>query len=217
MRIFLRNNIFMVIFLITSGLCVWQVFRMFEKKEIIQQMQTNIQATTQEIKSFVTLNNTANMYKSVSFDAKILHSKAMMLFGRSGKKNGYYVIAPAKLSNQDYALVNLGWTQDKISFQELKDANREITGMIMCRIKKPRFMYVDNDYNKGVLVYLDHEELQETLDLPIKPCIVWQTSPSDYTLIDPQLKIPDNHLLYACTWALLAIISLYYWHKMKRR
>ena len=124
---------------------------------------------------------------------------------------GYNLITPFLLKDERYILINRGWIKEKKIIQDVKN-KYEIEGILKeGNIKN--FFTPKNSIKNNLWFYINTYQMSEFSGLKLSDNIfldLIRSKPNDnITIINSSMpKIVNNHLQYALTWAILAVLFL---------
>jgi surfeit locus 1 family protein len=203
--------------LIMIGLSIWQVERLQWKEGLIADRQARIAAAPIDLPA--PGSNPADVeYRRVHLTGHFLHDHEMYLAARSLNSNiGYHVITPLVLSSGETVLVDRGWTPDTKKLPETRAAGQLAGELSMDGVvrlsQRQAFMQPDNEPQKNVWFFLDLPAMVAKAGLQARSDIYVEAAASDIPGTYPlggqtRINLPNDHLQYAITWALLALILI---------
>lgn len=199
--------------LIMIGLSIWQIERLQWKEGLIADREARISAAPIEVPAPGT-NPSEVEYRRVHLTGHFLHDHEMYLAARSLNSNiGYHIITPMTLTGGETILVDRGWVPDT---KKLPDARAQgqlqgdltLDGVVRLP-QRQAFMQPDNEPDKNVWFFLDLPAMVAKAGLQARSDIYVEAAASDIPGIYPlggqtRINLPNDHLQYAITWALLA-------------
>jgi surfeit locus 1 family protein len=199
--------------LIMIGLSIWQVERLQWKEGLIADRQARISAEPIDLPASGT-NPTEVEYRRVRLTGHFLHDHEMYLAARSLNSNiGYHIITPMTLAGGETILVDRGWVPDTQKLPETR-AQGQLQGDLTLDgvVRLPQrqvFMQPDNEPDKNVWFFLDLPAMVAKAGLQARSDIYVEAAASDIPGTYPlggqtRINLPNDHLQYAITWALLA-------------
>lgn len=210
----------MVATLTLTYLGVWQMKRLLWKNEILRQIEH-----AQSLPPMDTLPQSPDglEYRKVAFSGIFKHDKALHMIGRQrGNFPGYFIVTPFELINDGrIILVNRGFSP---AGKESKPEGVQTVEGIIRPARKKRFFAPENIPEKNVWFYEDMEAMSENTGLTLSPVIIEETGEkegSKFPIVgDGKVHLHNNHLGYAITWFLTAIIGLimfgFYYRKTEK-
>jgi surfeit locus 1 family protein len=208
-------TIFTFCLLVTLG--TWQILRLIEKNEHIASVQKAMKSSPVTLAS-VDLDKPDILYQRVRMSGRFLHEQEVHLFtgARVPKgKPGYNILTPFERSEGGVVLVDRGWTlTGSKSPQHRKDSivlgAVTIEGIVMSE-EKPGYFTPRNQLEKNLWFWLDTEALREFTGFDLPQSYIRQVSPNRFKSIiagEAEIIVRNDHLQYAITWYILAIVSL---------
>ncbi len=210
-----------ILSLICLCLSIWQFKRLTWKENLIINIEKaynsnslNINLLTGDLSNF--------KFNKVDLVGFFTNQKSMFLGPRVNKdKVGYNLITPFFIKDGRYILVNRGWVKDKKKIKEDKTEYKLIGILKQANIKN--IFTPENSLGENLWFYINTNEMSEYSDLNLIDNVF-----VDLIKIDPNNKvsiinssipkITNNHLQYAITWAILALLFLvmnYIYYKKK--
>ena len=200
-----------LVFFICSSLSIWQIKRLKLKEDLINNIteaynsdSININKLTGDLSNF--------NFKKVYIEGFFINNKSMFLGPRVHKERvGYNLITPFLLKDERYILINRGWIKEKKIIQDVKN-KYEIEGILKeGNIKN--FFTPKNSIKNNLWFYINTYQMSEFSGLKLSDNIfldLIRSKPNDnITIINSSMpKIVNNHLQYALTWAILAVLFL---------
>jgi len=196
------------------SLSFWQFSRLVWKNNLIKEIDYQIQQPVIYLPDEIDAKTYS--YRKVKVEGKFLHDHEMYLYGGSIEfkgKNGYYVITPLQTRNNKIILVNRGWVPEELKdptkrLETLTPQLTEVRGSIMIDGEKGLYVH-DNQPDKNLWFYINLEEMQSYLKLPIEKFYILAEYEKNTLPIGRNVtpNIRNSHLGYALTW-LFAAISL---------
>lgn len=201
--------------LVMIGLSIWQVQRLHWKEGLIADRESRISAAPIDLPA--PGGNLADVeYRRVRLTGRFLHDHEMYLAARSLNSNiGYHIITPMVLDSGDTVLVDRGWVPDTKKLPETR-AQGQLQGDVtmdgVVRLsQRQSFMQPDNEPGKNVWFFLDLPAMVAKAGLQARSDLYVEAAASDIPGTYPlggqtRINLPNDHLQYAITWALLAAI-----------
>jgi surfeit locus 1 family protein len=199
--------------LIMIGLSIWQVERLHRKEGMIAERQARIAAAPIDLPA--TGSNPEEIeFRRVQLTGHFLHDREMYLAARSMNGNvGYHIVTPITLTGGGTVLVDRGWVPIEKKLQESR-AQGQLAGDltldgVMRLSQRQAFMQPDNEPEKNVWFFLDLPAMTAKAGLPARSDIYVEAGPAPVPGGYPlggqtRINLPNDHLQYALTWALLA-------------
>lgn len=195
---------------ILLGLATWQLQRMAWKQEVIARIEARIDATPQPLPE--TPRPEAHRYMPVEVTGRFTDAEAHVISSRRGVGPGYEIITAFVTDDGRRILVDRGFVAESDKTAERRPHDATITGNLhwprdfdsftpepelerniwFSRAVRPLAEYLDTE---PLLVVLRESSAGDTAG----------ASGPDPVPVSPD-GIPDNHLEYAITWALLALV-----------
>lgn len=204
--------------LITFGLGVWQVQRLFWKQGVIAERQGR--AAMPVLAGLPARFDPADQeFRRVRIKGRFVHDKELLRPARSLKDGaiGFQVFTPFKLEAGGYIFVNRGWVPQQ---RELPDARRDgqvagtvtVEGVLRAPPKAGYFT-PDNNPAKNRWFRIDLAQMAKATGLgPFKSYYVdagATPNPGGYPVGgQTRLTVRNEHLQYAITWFALSIIGI---------
>jgi len=198
------------------GLSIWQVDRLQWKTALIAERHARITAAAIPLPPEGS-DPAEFEFRRVAFAGTFLHDKEMLLVARSMNGNvGYQVVTPFMLSeNRGAILVNRGWIP-----ANRKDPSRRMEGQIqgpvslegVVRLPRERYwMEPENEPQKNAWFYINIGEMATAAQIVLRRDLYVDAGPAENPGGYPiggqsRVDLPNDHLQYAITWALLAVI-----------
>ena len=196
--------------LICLSLSIWQIKRLTWKENLINNLEsaynseaTNINKLTGDLLNF--------NFKKVYLEGYFINEKSMFLGPRVNKDQvGYNLITPFLLRDSRYVLINRGWIKEKIKIKK-EEKEYKIKGILKeANIKN--FFTPKNSIKENLWFYINTDQMSEFSDLKVVDNVfldLIESNPNDkFISINPIPRISNNHLQYAITWAILALLFL---------
>jgi len=200
-----------IISLLCFSLCIWQVKRLYWKKDLIENIEN---AYNSEAININTLSGDLNkfIFKKIYLEGYFLNEKNMFLGPRVfNDKVGYSLITPFMLDDSRYVLINRGWIKEK-KINTNKNKKISVKGIIkeanLKNIFTPR-----NNKKKNLWYYIDIEQMSEFTGLNIIKGVfldlISTSELQEYAIPNnSKIKLSNNHLQYSVTWFFLGIVFL---------
>ena len=197
------------IILILLSLGFWQIYRLNWKLDLINQIENSLKNDPVEL----TQTNKKN-YLRIKTSGQIDFDNQIYLYHLNEKgKPGFEVVNPILIENENF-LINRGWIpfdkKDEIDLNFIDDeALTKIEGSLIYS-KKRKPLIPDNDISSNVWYLMNTEEMDIVNNLNTSNYLLKITDKNYFPQIliefEPT-KITNNHLQYAGTWFLLALVN----------
>ena len=200
--------------IVMIGLTVWQVDRLQWKNALIAERQARIAAQAVDLPAIGPDPSTLE-FRRVVIAGTFMHDRELLLGARSLHGNvGYQVVTPMALISGGIVLVNRGWVP-----AERKDPATRIEGQIagvlildgVMRVSQKRaWLQPENEPRNNHWFFLDVPAMAASMGVSARPDIYVEAgdapNPGDLPIGgQTKVNLPNDHLQYAVTWALLAI------------
>jgi surfeit locus 1 family protein len=207
--------------LIMIGLTIWQVERLQWKEGLIADRQARITAAPIDLPP-VGSDLAEAEYRRVRLTGQYQNDHEMYLAARSMNGNvGYHIVTPFMLDNGGTVLVDRGWVPDTKKLAAARPQGQlagELTMDGVVRLsQRQSFLQPDNEPDKNVWFFLDLPAMVAKAGLQARGDIYVEAAASDIPGTYPlggqtRINLPNDHLQYAITWALLAaaLIVIYF-------
>ena len=195
---------------ICSSLSFWQIKRLKWKQDLINNLEkaynseaVNINKLTGDFLNF--------KFKKVYLEGYYINDKSMFLGPRVNKdKVGYNLITPFLIKDNRYILINRGWIKEKIKIRK-KENKYKVKGILKEANIKNAFT-PKNPMEENLWFYINTNQMSEFSDVKVINNVfldLIESNPNDnFVAINRISKITNNHLQYAITWAILALLFL---------
>ena len=211
-----------IISLLCFSLCIWQVKRLYWKKDLIENIEN---AYNSEAININTLSGDLNnfIFKKIYLEGYFLNEKNMFLGPRTNMNQvGYNLITPFLIKDNRYILINRGWIKEKIKIKNQK--KKYLIKGILKKGNVKNIFTPNNSIKENLWFYINIDQMSEFADLIFIEDVfldLIESRPDEkYTVINSSIpKFSNNHLQYAITWAMLGLIFLvmnYIYNKRKR-
>ncbi len=198
-------------FLTFVTLGTWQMQRLRWKETIIEETSAKLQMpAVTSFADFKADNLSEIIYRRGVFSGKFLYDKVIHLIGRQqGANIGYYMITPLQLKNGDIILVNRGFSPPG---KESRPAGIvKIEGLLRLPREK-RFFAPENNQEKNIWSYEDIEKISAMLGKKLPAVVVEEIGKANPEFFpipgDGKIIHRNDHLGYAITWYLLALVTI---------
>ena len=188
------------------ALSVWQVQRLAWKEDLIARIETRMRAEPTGLPETPTQaeDNFLSVRVTGSFGAEALH---MLTSARPGGP-GYKVIAPLETDEGRRVLVDRGYIPEADADKPLDLGPVTVTGTLLWPDEADSFT-PDPNLERNIWFAREPERMAEALNT--EPVLIVANAPTGAPSPRPQpvgVNLPNNHLQYAITWALLAVLWL---------
>ena len=206
--------------LVLVYLGVWQTKRLSWKEALLENISYNLSVEPSLLPE--RLKKTEHNYKMVMVEGSLEPRSIFVLTPIKGTGAGFRVISPLKLKDGSKILIDRGVIkEEEKAHLETPTQHRFVIGYLFWPNETDYFtpepnikrnMWFSRDLEK-MANFLDTQQiLVVSTENRLDPSIKMQ---------DPTKGIPNNHLQYAITWFMMAILwfgmSVYFVYKMTRR
>ena len=192
----------------------WQLQRLQWKNDLISSIELNYNSKTID---FPILNDADNKYEYMQthIEGKFMVKQSMFFFRSNLKgESGYEIVVPFKTTLSKDVYVIIGWIpfdkKDKIDLKFIDDsALTKIEGSLIYS-KKRKPLIPDNDISSNVWYLMNSEEMDIVNNLNSSNYLLKITDKNYFPQILIEFEptnITNNHLQYAGTWFLLALVN----------
>jgi len=200
--------------LIMIGLSVWQVQRLHWKEGVIAERTARTTAAPIALPpAGADLSDLE--FRKVALTGTFDHAHEFYLAARSQNGNiGYWIVTPLKLESGETVLIERGWVPENKKLPETRPEGQlagtvNLNGIIRLPQVKTYFQ-PENEPQKNVWFYLDPKQMAAAANLPARTDLYLDAEkteiPGNYPLGgQTRINLPNDHLQYAVTWALLAL------------
>lgn len=216
-----------LVFLVLFGLGTWQVFRLQWKDDLIARVDARVHAApiaAPDNWSQITRENSE--YLHVVINGKYLYKAQSFSYALTDLGDGYWVMTPMQLEDGKIIYVNRGFvpTANKDAFAaaapDNDTVNQRLSGLL--RISEPKGAFLRNNipaqnkwYSRDVAAMAEHAGLH-----PVAPYFIDADKNQSSNALPvsglTQIKFPNNHLQYAITWYVMAILLLVALYNVRR-
>jgi surfeit locus 1 family protein len=200
--------------LVMVGLSIWQVQRLHWKEgEIAERVSrtTSAPVALPPIGAALAESEFRRVAGSGVFD----HDHEFYLAARSQNGNvGYWIMTPFKFTGGDTVLINRGWVPENKKLPAARaegQVSGEVTidGVIRLPQQKTWFQ-PENEPQKNIWFYIDPTQMAAADGLAVRTDLYLDAGPAPNPGGFPiggqtRINLPNDHLQYAITWALLAL------------
>ena len=200
--------------LIMIGLAIWQVQRLHWKEGLIAERTARTTAAPIDLPP-AGADLTDLEFRRVALTGTFDNAHEFYLAARSQNGNvGYWIVTPFKSDKGETVLIERGWVPEN---KKLPDARPEgqVAGTVSLNgfIRRPQvktFFQPENEVQKNVWFYLDPKQMAEAANIPARTDLYLDAdlapNPGGFPIGgQTRINLPNDHLQYAITWALLAL------------
>ena len=191
----------------------WQLQRLQWKNDLISSIELNYNS---KIIDFPILNDADNKYEYMRthIEGKFMVKQSMFFFRSNLKgESGYEIVVPFKTTLSKDVYVIIGWIpfdkKDEIDLKFIDSALTKIEGSLIYS-KKRKPLIPDNDISSNVWYLMNSEEMDIVNNLNSSNYLLKITDKNYFPQILIEFEptnITNNHLQYAGTWFLLALVN----------
>ena len=192
----------------------WQLQRLQWKNDLISSIELNYNSKTID---FPILNDADNKYEYMQthIEGKFMVKQSMFFFRSNLRgESGYEIVVPFKTTLSKDVYVIIGWIpfdkKDEIDLRFINDeALTKIEGSLIYS-KKRKPLIPDNDISSNVWYLMNTEEMDIVNKLNTSNYLLKITDKNYFPQILIEFEptnITNNHLQYAGTWFLLALVN----------
>ncbi len=210
-------------FTLFAALGTWQIYRLQWKLNLIERVEQRVhaaavQAPQRERWSQVTA--ASDEYRHVRVSGVFLHEHAVKVMAVTELGGGYWLLMPLQTADGSIVLINRGFIPS-LSYVEPKSPATEITVSGLLRISEPDGGFLrENDAAGGRWYSRDVAAIAAARHLSsVAPYFIDQdaqrpnAASADSTAVMPVggltvISFHNNHLVYALTWYVLALMVL---------
>ena len=209
--------------LLISGLTAlgsWQIQRLSWKHDLIARVEQNIHATpiaAPNLDNWQQADKKALEYRAVSVTGHYLNDKETAVAALTERGSGYWIVTPFQRDSGEVIYINRGYVPSAKRALENRaggqiDGETSVTGLL--RLTEPKgFFLRQNDPEKNIWHARDIAVFAERAKLKNVPDYFIDANAEQNTADRPQggltvVKFADNHLVYALTWFVLALMVL---------
>lgn len=212
----------MALFL-TGGLVklgIWQIHRLAWKQDLIARVEQNIHAqaiSAPDIAQWQKADQKAMEYRHITVAGHYLNNKEIAVGALTEKGSGYWIITPLQRDNGEIIFINRGFvsTAQKGPAQRKSgqiEGETRVTGLL--RLTEPKgFFLRQNEPEKNIWYARDIEAFAKQMNIHNTPLYFIDADKAENRKDRPEggltvVKFANNHLSYAITWFLLAVMVL---------
>ena len=192
----------------------WQLQRLQWKNDLISSIELNFNSKTID---FPILNDADNKYEYMQthIEGNFMVKQSMFFFRSNLRgESGYEIVVPFKTTLSKDVYVIIGWIpfdkKDEIDLRFINDeALTKIEGSLIYS-KKRKPLIPDNDISSNVWYLMNSEEMDIVNNLNTSNYLLKITDKNYFPQILIEFEptnITNNHLQYAGTWFLLALVN----------
>ena len=206
--------------LVLLSLGVWQTKRLAWKEALLENISYNLSSQPSILPT--ELKKLEHNYKMVKVEGSLEPRSIFILTPVKGSGAGFRVISPLKLKDGSKILIDRGVIkeQDTDRLETLRQKNLVIGYLFWPN--ETDYFTPDPNLERNIWFSRDLEKMASFLET--QPILVVATEnrldPS-LKMQDPTIDIPNNHLQYAITWFMMAILwfgmSAYFVYKMIKK
>lgn len=215
--------------LFMAGLSIWQIDRLQWKSELIADRKARMAAEEvalppagSDLKAFE--------FRRTAITGAFRHDLEMLLGARSLRGNvGYHLVTPFSLETGESVFVNRGFVPQAARDAAAREAGQIAgTATIQGVIRRPQaraWMQPENEPERGQWFYMDLAAMAKASGIDARTDLYIEAGPAENPGGLPmggqtKIDLPNDHLQYAITWALLAaaliVIYVVYHLKLER-
>jgi surfeit locus 1 family protein len=200
--------------LVMIGLSVWQVQRLQWKEELIAERVARTMAEPVALPPAGS-DLSGLEFRRVTVTGTFDHAHELYLAARSQNGNvGFWIMTPLKMESGETVLIERGWVPDNRKAPETR-AQGQLAGSVTLNglIRLPQvkaYFQPDNEPAKNVWFYIDPAQMVAAAGIAARTDLYLDAEktdiPGNYPLGgQARIELPNDHLQYAITWALLAL------------
>ena len=192
----------------------WQLQRLQWKNDLISSIELNYNSKSI---TFPIQDDENNKYEYMNseIEGKFLSKKAMYFFRSNLRgESGYEIVVPVKTKLSKDVYVIIGWVpfevKDKIDLNFIENKNlNKIEGSLIYS-KKRKILIPENDILSNTWYLMNSNEMDVVNNLNTSNYLLKVTNKNYFPEILIEFEpanITNNHLQYAGTWFLLALVN----------
>lgn len=200
--------------LVMIGLSVWQVQRLHWKEGVIAERVSRTTAAPIALPA-AGADLAEAEFRHVAGPGVFDHDHEFYLAARSQNGNvGYWIMTPFKFTGGDTVLVNRGWVPEEMKLPATRAAGQvagelPLDGIIRLPQVKTWFQ-PENEPMKNIWFYIDPAQMAGAANIAFRTDLYLDAGPAENPGGFPiggqtRINLPNDHLQYAITWALLAL------------
>ncbi|GAB2176150.1 SURF1 family protein [Dongia sp. agr-C8] len=200
--------------LVMIGLSIWQVQRLHWKENLIAERVARTTAAPVALPP-VGVDLGPLEFRRVTVTGSFDHAHEFYLAARSQNGNvGYWIITPLKLESGESVLIERGWVPENMKTPATRPQG-QLAGSVTLNgfIRLPQvktYFQPDNEPAKNVWFTIDPMQMAAAAGVTVRTDLYLDAEktdiPGNYPLGgQTRIELPNDHLQYAVTWALLAL------------
>ena len=200
--------------LVMIGLSVWQAQRLQWKEGQIAERVARSTAEPVALPPAGT-DLAPFEFRRVTVTGTFDHAHELYLAARSQNGNiGYWIMTPLKLGSGENVLIERGWVPEDKKLPETRQAG-QLAGTVTLNgiIRLPQvktYFQPENEPARNVWFYIDPAQMAGAAGVPARTDLYLDAEKTDIPGNFPlggqaRIELPNDHLQYAVTWALLAL------------
>jgi surfeit locus 1 family protein len=202
------------VMLVMIGLSIWQVQRLHWKEGLIADRTARTTAEPVPLPPPGT-DLAPFEFRRVAVTGSFDHAHEFYLAARSQNGNiGYWIVTPLKTDAGETVLIERGWVPENKKLPETR-AQGQVAGTVTLNgfVRLPQvktFFQPENEPQKNVWFYLSPAEMAQAAGIPARTDLYLDAdlapNPGGFPIGgQTRVNLPNDHLQYAITWALLAL------------
>ena len=217
---------FALALMILLSLSSWQVKRLIWKTNLIEQRVSSFEGEPTKLSDIKKPEE--NEFKKVYVEGKLLNEFEFFqpALSKNGN-NGFHVIVPLELNNQELILFDTGWIplkkRDKSKrLENIENLKKTFNAVIRLPGRKGYFQ-PDNDSIKNFWFFIEPELMEQTISKSLEKKFYLEASdngPNGFPLGNQtRIYLRNNHLQYAITWFLIALslIGVFFFANIRKK
>ena len=206
---------FIVALSILLGLSGWQIKRLNWKTDLISQRISSFESNPI---SFVNLNQPEkNEFRKVFVEGQLLNEFEMYMPALSKRgNNGFHILVPLKTTSGKFIIYDTGWVPLKIKEKEKRllniSKNSQIFEAVIRTSGRKGYFQPNNDTDTNTWFFVEPELMSKYLKMNFENEYYLEAvknGPNGFPLGNQtRIYLRNNHLQYALTWAILAVLFL---------
>lgn len=220
LRIVLIGVVAFILTGVLLSLGSWQIQRLYWKHDLISRVEQNINAepiAAPTLAEWNSANKKAQEYRAVQVSGHYLNDREIHVGALTENGSGYWILTPFQRDNGEITFINRGYVDPKKRFSESRGSGQIegetiVTGLL--RLTEPKgFFLRQNDPDNNIWYARDIEAFASRLTLNNVPDYFIDADAQQNRADRPKggmtvVKFADNHLAYAITWFVLAIMVM---------
>jgi surfeit locus 1 family protein len=203
----------------------WQIYRLWHKTEQISLYSKRLALPAIELPLPIPLDQLK--FAQVSVQGEFMHEHEIHLYagGRGYDSDGYLVLTPLRLADNSIILVNRGLVPSAQKLaqnrpQSIRPGLVKIQGIAM--LSEQRSVFIPkNDEVKNVWFTVNLPQIKRYTKLPLADYYIMEGGEQPRSMLkvrDAQkINLKNDHLQYALTWYVLAIMVVVFYSKYMKR